>query len=62
MLEIAKAFLVDNWAIISIFLINEIVAINPKWFSGSIGQLVLNVLRSFLAKPPIAVPAPPPKV
>ena len=62
MLDLAIAFLYDNWAIISVFVINEIIAINPKWFSGSIGQFVLNVLRSLLQKPPVGITPPAPKL
>lgn len=61
MLEIAMAFVRDNWVIISVFIVNEIIALNPKWFSGSIGQLVINMLRSALSKPPVGISTPAPK-
>jgi hypothetical protein len=41
-----------------LLLINEIVAINPKFASGSIGQLILNLLRGMAGKAPVSIPAP----
>ncbi len=58
MLDLAMTFIKDNWAILSVFIVNEIIAVNPAWFSGSIGQFVINAMRMFLNKPPFSVEAP----
>lgn len=58
MLQVALDFVRANWAILSVFIVNEIIAISPTWASGSIGQFVINAIRMFLQKPPISIEAP----
>lgn len=38
--------------------VNELIALNPKFFAGSIGQAILNFLRGLAGKAPVSVPAP----
>lgn len=61
MWQIFMDFVVAHKEAIIVLVLNEIVAINPKWFSGSLGQLILNLLRGALGKAAVSIPAPPPK-
>lgn len=47
--------------LISIFVtigVNEMIALNPKFFAGSIGQAIVNFLRGFAGKAPVSIAAP----
>lgn len=58
MLQILLEFLKAHADIFVGLLIAEIIAWNPKWASGSIGMLILNIIRGAAGNPPISVPAP----
>lgn len=58
MLQILLDFAKANEGILIVLLINELLAASPKFFSGSIGQLILNLVRGAFGAAPVSIPAP----